>query len=938
MSVTGVHPRSVLQADDIRALFANVYLQAAQAALPMVPATQALESIRKALEIRDSYAGLDEIDTQIGEESEPRLRQMLVELRERVERAIADSLLSRIDNLAQDSSERALTQWITSYVTALNEWRAPVCGKLVEDDLSFLRDRQPSQDELRAWTRAMSREKWTEALPLYEWASQQPTVPIEERAKAIVTVAEIRTYGLSQQEDGLRHLEEALTMAPGLFRAAVAMAKYYWVSRDDRDTASTWLVRANEIDANSAAPLIILGDIARREGDINAATAHYEEAISREPGKSDCYKGLIGVLVSGASRATDSRVHELVERMILVHPAGEPARYLGCLWYSSVLSEAGRLDEALEQAERARVLQPTWSDAYTASGFLHFKAGRLEKAITAFKKAGTLEPDFDAVLGLALTYEQRGDWSKALEVYQHGIDIRPIMSGVIMARAGQALVHLDRYDEAAEMLLGSLRTGAGSDKQTALDALEDVVNHRFLEEDQPDAAVALLEEIKSVVGPTFDADYHNLVGNIRFYLRDYPRAASEYRAAVDLRPTDPVLQSNLAQALVGQNATLASIERAIAALKTASHLDPANDGYKARLTEQLRRFTVASSLGEDILEYQPIATPIAVSVSEDLVPLVAQPNRRDLKPEVWSLIEAMRTRVRSTLGVRLPGIRFRAEPGSARYEIFLSGLSVGVGAVFPAHVLVPHSSLPMIEGEAVSEVVSDPRTGVPATWVPKAKAAAPESASGGMPLEVLMGHIELLLCRHLARFLTDDEVWLLVESAHVSGVDIEKPVVIRRLTLVLQELAAERVPITEIDAIIRCVCQPTANQGDLLQLVDQIRLLKEVRPRLPGNDASSLRVLTAATESLIREQLQHQPLPSGIGRGAFDEIVNTIGPIEAGVAIVVDDTAIRAFTRRILERVQPDIAVIARRELLPSARARRAPDTNRGSERRTEES
>jgi flagellar biosynthesis component FlhA len=206
-----------------------------------------------------------------------------------------------------------------------------------------------------------------------------------------------------------------------------------------------------------------------------------------------------------------------------------------------------------------------------------------------------------------------------------------------------------------------------------------------------------------------------------------------------------------------------------------------------------------------------------------------------------------------------------------------------------------------------------------------------------MPLEVLMGHIELLLRRNLARFLTDDEVWLLVAGAHVSGVDVENPAVIRRLTLVLQELAAERVPITDIDAIIRCVCQPTVNQGDLLQLVDKVRLLKEVRPRLPGNDARSLRALSAHTESLLRGQLRHQRLPSGIGRSAFEEIVNTIGPIEAGVAIVVDDTAIRAFTRRILERVQPDVAVIVRRELLPSAGARLVPPTQVGHRRRTEE-
>src|SRR5579885_3682345 len=78
-------------------------------------------------------------------------------------------------------------------------------------------------------------------------------------------------------------------------------------------------------------------------------------------------------------------------------PASRSDDPRACIDRGVVLMEAGRLDEARPDLERACALAPDLAEAHHALGALHHHAGELDAAIAEMRAAHRLAPDHAAI-------------------------------------------------------------------------------------------------------------------------------------------------------------------------------------------------------------------------------------------------------------------------------------------------------------------------------------------------------------------------------------------------------------------------------------------------------------------------------------------------------------------------------------------------------------
>ncbi len=88
--------------------------------------------------------------------------------------------------------------------------------------------------------------------------------------------------------------------------------------------------------------------------------------------------------------------------------------------------KAGRLDEALDAAQRAVVADPFDARAHFVLGSVQQARGQVIQAITSYERVAEIEPAlFSALKNLAVLYERQGFRAKAVETWMRALDQSP---------------------------------------------------------------------------------------------------------------------------------------------------------------------------------------------------------------------------------------------------------------------------------------------------------------------------------------------------------------------------------------------------------------------------------------------------------------------------------------------------------------------------------
>jgi tetratricopeptide (TPR) repeat protein len=286
-----------------------------------------------------------------------------------------------------------------------------------------------------------------------------------------------------------------------------------------------------------------------------------------------------------------------------------------------------------------------------------------------------------------------------------------------------------------------------------------------------------------------------------------------------------------------------------------------------------------------------VLTPIAVEIDESLGSAIAETmDLGDLL--VAGLAARLRGSIEEGYGVKIPGIRFRlapfSKPGSFRLllneVVDYSGILGCVGSASPTR-------------EEVEGAFSGARQEIEAAMVRR------------LVLWVEVQEVLNLLHQHCS------EQYM----ADIPGSETHDHIL--PLTALVQELVRERVPINEFQRIYGLYRQQR-DRATVDEMVAAVRMIRAIRPRLWGNDASYNRhVVGPQTQRWLAAKVRSA---SGVEVLVLtgEERSRVLGEIrgrlaeEGDAAIVVSDAALRKHVWRLISGDLPDTPVLAEAELV----------------------
>jgi serine/threonine protein kinase/tetratricopeptide (TPR) repeat protein len=241
----------------------------------------------------------------------------------------------------------------------------------------------------------------------------------------------------------------------------------------------------------------------RTSADINTAIAYFNQSIDKDPNYAQAYAGLADAYsvlsaygsdpneVIPKSSAVAQKALELDPTLARPHAVlaatemeytlnfskGE-AEYRKALeldpsdatchqWLSEDLSYlGGRVEESIEEAKRARQLDPLSPIMGYSLGQAYFSAHQFEKAIEIFERMIVEEPNFGrAHTGLAIAYWGSHQYAKAIQEYKTGAELEGDKSAAVFAAALDSGFRSGGWPgglrKAAEALIAQRKANAG---------------------------------------------------------------------------------------------------------------------------------------------------------------------------------------------------------------------------------------------------------------------------------------------------------------------------------------------------------------------------------------------------------------------------------------------------------------------------------------------
>jgi len=339
---------------------------------------------------------------------------------------------------------------------------------------------------------------------------------------------------------------------------------------------------------------------------------------------------------------------------------------------------------------------------------------------------------------------------------------------------------------------------------------------------------------------------------------------------------------------------------------------------------------LAGTLAADGTALPTFKPPITLEVQAALFPEAADtPDARRLMDDE---LPSLQMRIRGTTGIRIPGTEVVTNERfpDGRYVIRLRGAYVTRGHVVggaqfcaDAEAVVAHG----MRGTIVRE--SDGREQGAWLETDDAKTARDAGLVTLEPSAFMVRHLETVIRDRLASFVGIDELCSMVQDwrdeqpvqrqaiADAVLSDDLKRVSFRR---VVKALIEEQVSIADLGATLSAFNASYDATLDDSNIVEAVR--HQLKSALPGADGSvPLIVLSKDFESELKRHLRHSGdslflvLPREAEQAMLASVKAHFDKHRQQAAIVVKDSQLRPFVRRLVHAVLPGIAVLSRPEL-----------------------
>jgi tetratricopeptide (TPR) repeat protein len=230
--------------------------------------------------------------------------------------------------------------------------------------------------------------------------------------------------------------------------------------------------------------------------------------------------------------------------------------------FGGALVQAGRLDEAIVQYQKALEIYPDSAEAHNNLGSALFQKGRVDEAIAQYQKALQINPDHaQAHYNLGIALMQKGRVDEAIAQYQKALQINPDFADA-HNNLGSALMQKGRVDEAIVQYQKALETDPDS-AQT-----HNNLGNALFQKGRVDEAIVHFQQALEI-NPDF-ADAHNNLGNALLQKGRVDEAIVHYQKALQIKPDSAQTHNNLGDALLQKG----KVDEAIVHYQKALEIKP----------------------------------------------------------------------------------------------------------------------------------------------------------------------------------------------------------------------------------------------------------------------------------------------------------------------------------------------------------------------------
>jgi tetratricopeptide (TPR) repeat protein len=235
-------------------------------------------------------------------------------------------------------------------------------------------------------------------------------------------------YAAGHRDEAVARLEALIAREPNNAALLMVGARAY-ATTNNLDGAERLLLKSIDINPAEVRAYSMLGSVYLAQKRLTAARAQFEKAVGGQERPVGPLT-LIGMIDLMENRVPEAQ--QAFERVIKLDPkAAVAANNLAWIY----TEHGGSLDAALELAQVARGQMPNDPSVNDTLGWIYFKKGSLDQAITVLRHSLDLDPkNANAAYHLALAVEKNGDRSQARQLLQRYLALDPTSDRVAEVR------------------------------------------------------------------------------------------------------------------------------------------------------------------------------------------------------------------------------------------------------------------------------------------------------------------------------------------------------------------------------------------------------------------------------------------------------------------------------------------------------------------------
>jgi flagellar biosynthesis protein FlhA len=340
--------------------------------------------------------------------------------------------------------------------------------------------------------------------------------------------------------------------------------------------------------------------------------------------------------------------------------------------------------------------------------------------------------------------------------------------------------------------------------------------------------------------------------------------------------------------------------------------------------EEIRRpENVASLLGVD---------PITLFIGYGLIPLVETSQGGDLMDRAVMI----RRQIALELGTVVPMIRVRdnIKLPPSEYRIHIKGVEVAGGDIMFDHYMAMNPGF--IEEEIDGIETVEPYLGLPALWINETQRERAEALGYTVvdPPAIIATHLTEVIKSHLHELLSRQDVQGLIGNVREANSVLIEELVPKLMNYgeiqkVLSNLLREGVSIRDLVTILETLADYAQITRDSDMLTEYVRqaLKRSISRKYFATDMNSVITLDPNLEQQIMqsvtqtEQGSYLALDPSITQMVFDKLGAEVNKLTSmgRQPIILTSPIVRAYFKRLVEPIAPDLIVLSYNELEATA-------------------